>query len=173
MTATNRVRDVRLVVTGHDADNQGIIASDTEIGPAPGLAADGWQAYILWASQTLPDLPDDGLAALDTGASGPGSVRLVQCVVYPEGGPAPAGAPEALNSIQRTPGDDSAMHYTHSVDLVIVIDGEVEAVLDTTRTVLKQGDFLVQNGTRHEWHNHGDKPARLGVVVLGTEHRGF
>ncbi|MFE5029162.1 hypothetical protein ACFRAO_39210 [Streptomyces sp. NPDC056656] len=40
MTDTTRVPDVRLVVTGHDADNHGIIASDIPVGPTPGLAAD-------------------------------------------------------------------------------------------------------------------------------------
>jgi quercetin dioxygenase-like cupin family protein len=55
----------------------------------------------------------------------------------------------------------------------VVIEGEVEIVLDTERTTLRQGDFIVQNGTRHEWLNHTDKPAKLGVIVLGTDHKGF
>jgi quercetin dioxygenase-like cupin family protein len=118
-------------------------------------------------------LPDDGLAAIDSGASGPGSIRLVQCVVYPDGQQPPTGDAAVLAAIQRTPGESSAMHYTNSLDLVIVISGEVEVVLDDERTTLRQGDFLVQNGTRHEWLNHGTEPARLAVVVIGAEHRGF
>lgn len=65
------------------------------------------------------------------------------------------------------------MHFTRTVDLVVVIEGEVEVVLDTERTTLRQGDFIVQNGTRHEWLNHTDKPAKLGVIVLGADHKGF
>jgi quercetin dioxygenase-like cupin family protein len=173
MSVPTAVPDVRLVITGHTPDGRGQVASDTEIGPMPGLAADGWQAYVLWALSEVPTLPDDGLSAIDATAAGPGSIRLVQCVVYPDGQQPPVGDAAALAPIQRTPGDTSAMHYTHSLDLVIVIDGEVEVVLDDQRTTLRQGDYLVQNGTRHEWRNHGDVPARLAVVVVGTEHRGF
>jgi mannose-6-phosphate isomerase-like protein (cupin superfamily) len=166
------VPDVRLVVTGHDADNNGRFVADRRAGPTPGLAADGWQAYVLWAVRSRPALPDDGVSAIDTSASGPGSVRFVQTIVYPQGTDAPAGTAEALTAIEK-PADGSAMHFTRTVDLVVVIEGEVEVVLDTERTTLYQGDCLVQNGTRHEWLNHTDKPARLGVIVLGTEHKGF
>jgi mannose-6-phosphate isomerase-like protein (cupin superfamily) len=163
---------VRLVVTGHDADNRGVIASDTRVGPPPGLAAGNWEAYGLWSAQSLPSLSDDGSAAIDPDASGPGGVRLVHCVIQPEGSPLPVGDPEVTSrTVRRT--DDTAMHFTASVDLVVVLDGEVEMVLDGARTVLEQGDFLVQNGTRHQWHNYGDTPARLGVVLLPTEHRGY
>jgi quercetin dioxygenase-like cupin family protein len=166
------VPDVRLVVTGHDADNNGRFVADRRIGPTPGLAADGWQAYVLWAVRPLPALPDDGISAIDTSASGPGSVRFVQTIVYPQGTEAPAGTAGALTAIEK-PNGGSAMHFTRTVDLVVVIEGEVEVVLDTERTTLRQGDFIVQNGTRHEWLNHTDKPAKLGVIVLGTDHQGF
>jgi hypothetical protein len=166
------VPDVRLVVTGHDADNNGRFVSDSQIGPTPGLAADGWQAYVLWAVHPLPTLPDDGISAIDTSASGPGSVRFVQTIVYPQGTEAPAGATDVLSAIEK-PNGGSAMHFTRTIDLVVVIEGEVEVVLDTERTTLRQGDFIVQNGTRHEWLNHTDKPAKLGVIVLGTDHKGF
>jgi quercetin dioxygenase-like cupin family protein len=173
MSVPTVVPDVRLVITGHTAEGRGQVVSDTEIGPMPGLSADSWQAYVLWALSQVPTLPDDGLSAVDPSAAGPGSIRLVQCVVYPDNQAPPAGDAAVLAAIQRTPGDQSAMHYTNSLDLVIVIDGEVEVVLDDQRTTLRQGDFLVQNGTRHEWRNHGDVPARLAVVVIGAEHRGF
>jgi quercetin dioxygenase-like cupin family protein len=173
MTTPSAVPDVRLVITGHDAEDRGSVVADSTIGPKAGLAADGWQAYVLWAAGALPTLPDDGLSAIDTAVSGVGSVRLVQCVVYPEGRQAPTGDAMVLQAIERAPGDNSAMHFTRTVDLVTVIDGEVDVVLDSGTTTLRQGDFLVQNGTRHEWRNRGDKPARLSVVVLGTEHRGF
>lgn len=164
--------DVRLVVTGHDADNNGRFVSDSWIGPTPGLAADGWVAYVLWGVRSLPTLPDDGRSAIDTSATGPGAVRFVQTIVYPQGTEAPAGAAEALTDLVKEDAG-SAMHFTHTVDLVVVLEGEVEVVLDKERTTLRQGDFLVQNGTRHEWLNHTDKPAKLGVIVLDTAHKGF
>jgi quercetin dioxygenase-like cupin family protein len=166
------VPDVRLVVTGHDADNNGRFVADRRIGPTPGLAADGWQAYVLWAVQPLPVLPDDGISAIDTSASGPGSVRFVQTIVYPQGTEAPTGTAEALTDLVKQD-EGSAMHFTHTVDLVVVLEGEIEVVLDAERTTLRQGDYIVQNGTRHEWLNHTDTPAKLAVIVLDTAHNGF
>lgn len=163
--------DVRLVVTGHDADNNGRFVSDRWIGPTPGLAADGWVAYVLWGVRSLPTLPDDGTSAIDTSVSGPGSIRFVQTIVYPQGTET-TGTAEALTDLEKQ-AEGSAMHFTRTVDLVVVLEGEVEVVLDTERTTLRQGDFLVQNGTRHEWLNHTDKPAKLGVIVLDTVHKGF
>ena len=163
--------DVRLVVTGHDADNNGRFVSDRWIGPTPGLAADGWVAYVLWGVRSLPTLPDDGTSAIDTSVSGPGSIRFVQTIVYPQGTET-TGTAEALTDLEKQ-AEGSAMHFTRTVDLVVVLEGEVKVVLDTERTTLRQGDFLVQNGTRHEWLNHTDKPAKLGVIVLDTVHKGF
>jgi quercetin dioxygenase-like cupin family protein len=163
--------DVRLVVTGHDADNNGRFVSDRWIGPTPGLAADGWVAYVLWGVRSLPTLPDDGSSAIDTSVSGPGAIRFVQTIVYPQGTET-TGAAEALTDLEKQ-AEGSAMHFTRTVDLVVVLEGEVEVVLDTGRTTLRQGDFLVQNGTRHEWLNHTGEPAKLGVIVLDTVHKGF
>ena len=163
--------DVRLVVTGHDADNNGRFVSDRWIGPTPGLAADGWVAYVLWGVRSLPTLPDDGSSAIDTSVSGPGAIRFVQTIVYPHGTET-TGAAEALTDLEKQ-AEGSAMHFTRTVDLVVVLEGEVEVVLDTGRTTLRQGDFLVQNGTRHEWLNRTGKPAKLGVIVLDTVHKGF
>ena len=163
--------DVRLVVTGHDADNNGRFVSDRWIGPTPGLAADGWLAYVLWGVRSLPTLPDDGTSAIDTSVSGPGAIRFVQTIVYPQGTET-TGAAEALTDLEKQ-AEGSAMHFTRTVDLVVVLEGEVEVVLDTGRTTLRQGDFHVQNGTRHEWLNRTGKPAKLGVIVLDTVHKGF
>jgi hypothetical protein len=33
------------------------------------------------------------------------------------------------------------------------------------------GDIVVQNGTRHRWHNRGDTIARMLSVTVGAYHR--
>ena len=38
---------------------------------------------------------------------------------------------------------------------------------------LRKGDCVVQNGTRHAWHNHGTETARLVVFIVGAEHKKF
>jgi quercetin dioxygenase-like cupin family protein len=166
---------VRLVVTGHDADVSGQVIRDELVGPSEGLAADGWQAYMLWGVDELPTYPDAGVADYGQIMPGPGGVRLVQLVVHPEGsdtarseGPAVADA-----GIERSAGHGSAMHHTPTFDCIVVLDGEVVLDLDNGSTTLRKGDFLVQSGTRHAWRNRTDSPARLGVFVVGTPHAGF
>jgi mannose-6-phosphate isomerase-like protein (cupin superfamily) len=176
-TGTARERDaVRLVVTGHDQDGTGRVVSDQLIGPKKGLAADGWRAYVLWGVDQLPALPDGGDHSFEGSTPGRGAVRFVQLDVLPAGAHQSLDSdPSELKGIQRPTGDHSAgIHYTSTVDLLVVLEGEATLELDGGKLIeLRQGDYLVQNGTRHAWHNFSDRPARLGVIVLGAEHAGF
>ena len=63
----------------------------------------------------------------------------------------------------------AAMHRTASIDYAIVIEGEIIAVLDTTETVMRAGDFLVQRGTNHAWSNRSDKPALVAFVLIDAK----
>ena len=42
---------------------------------------------------------------------------------------------------------DPMMHITGTVDYIIVLKGEIYAVMDKGETLLKRGDVLVQRGT--------------------------
>jgi hypothetical protein len=33
---------------------------------------------------------------------------------------------------------------------------------------VREGDCVVQNGTRHAWRNTGDRPCRMAVVLVGA-----
>jgi hypothetical protein len=167
--------DIRLVITGHDNDGKGGIAADCRVGSG-GPAADAWQAYLLWGTDKLPKFPDAGQpGSFTTPTPPPGAVRFCELVVYPEGQRHEVSAPTDLarDGVHKAEGEAGGMHYTATIDFVVVIDGEVVLRLDKEETVLRKGDYLVQNGTRHEWINRGKAPARLGVFVVGTEHAGF
>jgi hypothetical protein len=49
------------------------------------------------------------------------------------------------------PGYESKMHTTHTIDLDVVLDGELELVLDDGSVVLGPGDGVVVPGVRHAW----------------------
>ena len=58
-----------------------------------------------------------------------------------------------------------------TVDFEVVISGEVVLELDDgAERVLRPGDTVVQNGTRHRWHNRGSEPATLAVILIGAHH---
>jgi quercetin dioxygenase-like cupin family protein len=65
--------------------------------------------------------------------------------------------------------DQPGMHVTQTVDYVVVLDGQIWLELDDGQLVsLRQGDTVVQNGTRHAWRNLGTQAATLAVVMVGA-----
>jgi quercetin dioxygenase-like cupin family protein len=52
------------------------------------------------------------------------------------------------------PGVTCAMHRTVSLDYGVVLEGEIEAILDSGETrMMKRGDVCIQRGTMHAWRN--------------------
>ena len=50
------------------------------------------------------------------------------------------------------------MHTTQTVDLDLVLEGEIWLELDDGEEVLLgPGDCVIQNGTRHAWHNRSSR----------------
>jgi hypothetical protein len=64
---------------------------------------------------------------------------------------------------------DPMMHITSTVDYIIVLEGEIYAVMDKGETLLKQGDVLVQRGTNHSWHNRSDQPCIIAAVLVSAD----
>ena len=55
--------------------------------------------------------------------------------------------------------DDPGMHTTPTIDIDVVLSGEIWMEVDHGKEVhLKQGDVLIQNGTRHRWTNRTNTP---------------
>lgn len=66
--------------------------------------------------------------------------------------------------------DAPGFHRTDTIDYGVVLDGEVLLELDDGRTnLLRQGDIVIQMGTRHAWRNPGNTPARLLFVLVGAQ----
>ena len=67
-----------------------------------------------------------------------------------------------------------SMHRTDTIDLAVVLKGEVDIAYpgedgQVRTTTAKEGDFLVQNGAFHEFHNRSDHPCVLIMFVIGVE----
>jgi len=56
------------------------------------------------------------------------------------------------------------MQKTRTLDLCIVLEGEIVLVLDTQEVVLKQGEFVVNRGSNHAWSNRSGKPAVVAIA---------
>jgi hypothetical protein len=171
MTVASNTTGSRVVVTGHDGAGRAVIVEDSRVDwhadPAP-----DYRYALIWGADVAPHFPDDGQRQLLTASSPqPGGMRLVHLEVLPNDVVTTDAPRPGRAGILTRPGDLPGMHFTASIDLVVVIEGEVCCQLDDGAEIhLKQGEFLVQNGTRHKWGNHTSMPAHLGVVAIGVEH---
>jgi hypothetical protein len=64
---------------------------------------------------------------------------------------------------------DPMMHKTSTVDYIIVLKGQIWAIMDKGETLLKAGDILVQRGTNHSWSVRTDEPCVVAAVLVSAK----
>jgi uncharacterized cupin superfamily protein len=171
----------RRVVVGLDDDGRSIILSD---GPAPnshrflhgGAQADLWQTGgalgdVLQGGDVPPvsmelDPLGMGIAWKYIDFAAPGArdgvdadaIRAEMAQI----------APGMMTSGHHDP-KDPGMHRTDTIDLDLVLDGELELELPGAGSVrLQAGDVVVQRGTWHKWTNRNDGPTRMLAIMIGA-----
>lgn len=168
----------RRVATGHDASGKAIFASDEGVS---GLVLDlfpGWEFFDIWGGDETPSFPDSGhkppAATYFPAVDG---FRFSFSVIPPEG---TVGSPDldvdraTAEAEAALPGmlghlEPDGMHRTDTIDFEIVMQGQVYLQLDDgVETLLKVGDTVVQNGTRHVWRNPGPDDCLLAVFMVGA-----
>ena len=174
--------DVRRVVTGHSPDGKSTFVSDEKVAPVTVAALPGAEFHLLWGGDAAPRFPDDGRRPAGREFFPPvGGFRFAFFTLPPAGQAADAGgdADAAAEELERKlPGlarhmepDDPGMHTTATVDFEVVLSGEVVLELDGgEKRRMRAGDTVVQNGTRHRWHNEGGVPAVVAVFIAGAHH---
>ncbi|MCW0214959.1 MAG: cupin domain-containing protein [Pseudonocardia sp.] len=171
---------VRRVVTGRTADGKSVFVSDEQVAPVTPAALPGAEFHqLLWFDDT-PQLPLDGAPQPYTTYFPPvNGFRWGFFTMPPESaGAADPADPEAARAeaAEKLPGlmdvfepEHPGMHTTETVDVEVVLSGEITLELDDGAEVtLRQGDTVVQNGTRHAWHNRGSVPAVIAVGIVGA-----
>jgi hypothetical protein len=176
---------VRRVVTGHDRSGKAVFASDTHVDAITPALLPGSEFHRLWGANRTPSFPDDGAPPEQHPYFPPvGGFRFGMFTLPPDSHsrPAVADLPAAVNELEAAlPGlasfmeaDAPGMHTTATIDFEVVLEGEVWLELDDGVVAhLRAGDTVVQNGTRHAWHNRSNKPARLAVFIVGAQHAKF
>ena len=64
---------------------------------------------------------------------------------------------------------DPMMHKTSTVDYIIVLKGEIHAIMETGEKLLKAGDVLVQRGTNHSWSVRGNEPCVVAAILVNAK----
>ena len=173
LSASDRVRKLKRYVTGNNSAGRSVIALEGQpaltLEPIPGAGL-----FEIWSDSG--DLSFEnyvGPAALLPVAGG-SKCRWFTVLPVPRGVTAQqledfydasfqAMAPVDIRpDTTRHPG----MHRTDTLDLIVVIEGNVRLILDDEERVLGPGDVVVQRATNHAWSCVGDLPALLVAVLI-------
>jgi|GEM_PF-75831 len=171
---------VRRVVTGHDDQGKAVFVDD-QLVEATTVALSTTRYHELWRAESAPTFPGPGANGLKT-AFFPslGGYRFFLLTLPPgdsqvdlEGVDIEAGLREFQEKmpgvLETSEFDNPGMHTTDTVDMEIVLSGEIVLELDDgAETTLRVGDVNIQNGTRHRWHNRGTEPAVVAVAMVGA-----
>ena len=126
-------------------------------------------------------LPSSGTAPPHPGYFPPKSGFRFGFFTIPPEAPAavtPANLTSAFAELQqKLPGmaevlepENPGMHTTDTVDFDVIVSGEVYLELDDgSEVLLKTGDCVVQNGTRHAWRNRSSSNCVIAVTLVGAE----
>ena len=170
---------VRRVLTGHDAEGKSIFIADghapnvKEMASMPGLAlTDLWETKGAPASNAGSADAADRPVKLEPPKNG----TILRIVEFPPDTAwrKSANAKAAFASIGAGAAPDHAssdpmMHATTTVDYIIVLKGEIYAILDKGEKLLKQGDVLIQRGTNHSWSVRTKTPCVIAAVLVGAK----
>jgi len=169
---------VRRVLTGHDDEGKSIILADglapnvKEMAAMPGLALTD-----LWETKGAPARNEGSTDNADRPVrlEPPRNGTILRIVEFPpdsawrgrtdgRAGFDSIGAGHA----QDAHSSDPMMHKTATVDYIIVLKGEIYAIMDEGERLLKAGDILVQRGTNHSWSVRGNEPCIIAAVLVSA-----
>jgi mannose-6-phosphate isomerase-like protein (cupin superfamily) len=172
---------IRCVVTGRNPSGKSVFARDEAIEPVTLGLLPGFEFHRMWGSESTPKLPNDGTPPpyrrYFPSAGGfrfgfftvpPNTQKIAESMdVTAALGEMQAKLPGLAEVLEpMNPG----MHTTDTVDFDVVVAGEVYLELDDgAEVLLRAGDCVVQNGTRHAWHNRSSNNCVVAVTLLGAE----
>lgn len=129
---------------------EGLLAADGRLAAEDvRLEPDGNAVKIRWFT-VAPEDPSKSAEEIEAAAAG----------VF-----AAVGASHARVDPSRHP----MMHRTDTLDVIVMVKGEVDMLLDDGEVrALKPGDVVIQRATNHAWVNHGKETALLVAVLINS-----
>ena len=146
---------MRRIVTGNDADGQSYIVSDDRV-----RTGDGFPNLF----KTTGDDP-----------FGPGpepEPRTLYPTDMPQIEPELGGANFHFVTLQpSTEESPPVWHRSETVDINVLLGGELILQLDKEETTLHPGDIVIQRNTNHAWKNPTDSPVYWAAVLIPIRQR--
>jgi mannose-6-phosphate isomerase-like protein (cupin superfamily) len=175
--------NIKCVITGQDKSGKSVIVRDTPVEPVSLALLPGYEFHRWWGSDSVPQLPTDGAPTPQPRYFPlPNGFRFGFVTIPPDATSSVEhiGTEGALAEIQqKLPGmmevlepKHPGMHTTDTVDFDVVVSGEVYLELDDgAEVLLKAGDCVIQNGTRHAWRNRSAQKCVIAFALIGAERK--
>jgi cupin domain len=170
---------VRRVLTGHDADGRSTFIAD---GDAPNVKEMGSNSGLaiteLWETNGAPasNAGDKDAGNRKVRLEPPKNGTVFRIVEFPpdsqwQSRPDARKWAAAIDAdhVPDRGSSDPMMHKTSTVDYIIVLKGEIYAIVDKGETLLRTGDVFVQRGTNHSWSVRGNESCVIGVVLVDAK----
>lgn len=177
------LRDVSVVVTGHDEQGNAVIASDAppRIYPAKKFFT---TFYEIWHEDKIPCAVKRDMRDTETELNHPpprNGVRIRMHDFEPVGDRVKNLSYEEIREHFAEAGSEDAvpppdkwkhafMHRTESIDFGIMVEGELTLIMEEGERLLRPGDVVVQVGTNHSWENRSESMARICFVLLDGDY---
>ena len=158
---------MRRVVTGVDG-GRSVFRSDGVPPRTVGTASGPAVSELLWLDAMPTGLDDGGdPAPARLGAFPDGGAIAARLIRLPGSAP---GTPEEQTWL-RMPGDDArpGMHRSETLDLMVIVEGDIVLGLDDGEYPLGPGDAVVQRGTAHRWRVAGEAPCTYLSVLISPD----
>jgi len=162
--------NVRRVVTGTDAQGRSVIVSDdvarTELRFAH---LPGFEITRLWCTDASPPPLSGEDLTLQPWNLQPPDAGLNWQIIH-----RPPDEDDGSATSQPPPGAEfgRGQHSTDTLDLILILAGEVWLYVGDDEVLLRAGDTVVQRGTDHRWRNRGSDPCVMLALMLSTRARG-
>ena len=146
---------MRRVVTGNDAEGRSYIVSDDRV-----TMADGFPNLF----RTTGDDPFGPGPEPEPRTLHPTDMQQIE----PEVGGANFQFVALPPSTDESP---PVWHRTETVDINVLLGGELILMLDKEETTLHPGDVVIQRNTDHAWKNPTDSPVYWAAVLVPIRQR--
>jgi quercetin dioxygenase-like cupin family protein len=156
----------RRIVTGLNEAGRSVVISDDR--PAKVIDEIGWAE--LWQFDGIP-ADTSSMVEVDSFRLTPipGRIAVRTFTVYPIGSPSNHSYERMdYTETEELPAPNSPwMHRTPTVDIIVVISGKMDLLLDEGEALqLQPGDSVVQRGTMHAWRNTGSEPCEAVAFMV-------
>ena len=164
----------RRIVTGHNAEGKAIVLND---GFAQRTIESGEKfpvVYELWNTRETPVRVSRQMSEPEEPVTLPPPMNGTRARFLDIPPDSDITDEEARYHFQIMNGGDAmdgnaehhSMHRTESVDVAVVLKGEIVLILDEGETVVKTGDTVIQCGTNHAWSNRTNETCRIVFFMV-------